>query len=50
VSETEYQRHDVLDRVLRFGAEFKDGEPALGAGMLSSLVPRVARWIPTMST
>ena len=26
VSETENQRHDVLDEVLHFGAGFKDGE------------------------
>ena len=46
VSETENQRHDVLDKVLRFGAGFKDGERPWVREALSALVPHVARWDP----
>ena len=46
MSETENQRHDVLDEVLHFGAGFKDGERPWVREALSALVPHVARWDP----
>jgi hypothetical protein len=42
VSETTNQRHDVLDKVLRFGAGFKDEERPWAREALSALVPHVA--------
>lgn len=46
VSETENQRHDLLDEVLHFGAGFKDGEQPWVLEALSALGPHVARWDP----
>ena len=46
VHETENQRHDVLDTVLRIGAGFKDGERPGVLEALSALVPHLARWDP----
>jgi hypothetical protein len=46
VSETENQRHDVLDQAVRLGAGFKDGERPWVLEALSALVPHLARWDP----
>jgi ribosome-associated translation inhibitor RaiA len=46
VSETENQRRNILDEVLRLGAGFKDGERAWVLDALSALVPHLARWDP----
>ncbi len=46
MSETDNQRHDVLDEVLRFGAGVRDGERRWVLEALSALVPHLARWDP----
>lgn len=44
MSETQNQRPDVLDEVLRFGTGFKDGERPWVQEALSALAPHLARW------
>ena len=44
MSETENQRREVLDKVLHFGAGFKDGERPQVLEALSALAPHLAHW------